>query len=42
MVHQHHASSRVVIVVLEQETVVDRTAVLENEDELAQILFRAV
>ena len=32
--HQHHASSHVVIVVLEQETVVVRTAVLEDEDEL--------
>ena len=34
MDHQHHASSHVVIVVLEQETVVVRTAVLEDEDEL--------
>ena len=30
MGHQHHASSHVVIVVLEQETVVDRMAVLED------------
>ena len=34
MDHQHHASSHVVIVVLEQETVVVRTAILKDEDEL--------